>query len=123
MDLREIVLEGNEGEAWVPWLADVEVGLRFLSPAADRLMLKKVQRAQFKGHQRVENEIDLVAMRDYFVEHVIVGIRGLTRDGEPFEPNRNELKGIWDGNHEFGMFCVQSAREMSNFREEKKTTK
>ena len=121
MDLGEIVLNGNKGEAWVPWKADVDVCLRFLSPADDREMLKKIQKAQFKGHQRTENEIDLVAMRNYFCKKVIKGMRGVTRDGEPFEMGESEFMMLWDGNHEFGMFCVEASREMSNFREEKKT--
>jgi len=60
-------------------------------------------------------------MRTYFCKHVIKGVRGLTRDGEPFEPTEADLVKIWDGNHEFGMFCVEASREIGNFIEEKKT--
>ena len=121
MDLGEIVLSGNKGEAWVRWKGDVEVCLRFLSPADDRAMLARVQKVQFRGHQRVENQIDMLALRDYYCKSVIKGVRGLTRDGEPFEPSESDLAMIWDGNHEFGMFCVEASREISNFNEEKKS--
>ncbi len=120
MDIGEVVLSGNSGEAWVPWKADVEVLLRFLSPADDREMLVKVQKAQFRGHQRVENQIDMLALRDYYCKRVIKGMKGITKDGEPFEMGEGDFKMLWDGNHEFGMFCVEASRQLSNFVEEKK---
>jgi hypothetical protein len=121
MDIGDIVLTEGQREAWVPWRDDVEVRLRFLTHADDRDMLKKIQKAQFRGHQKVENEIDLVAMRNYFCKHVIKGFKGLTKDGEPFEPTEEETRRIWDGTRDFSEFCVDACREVANFREEKKT--
>ncbi len=51
-----------------------------------------------------------------------LSVRGLTKEGQPFDPTKDELRMLWDGNHEFGLFVVEASRELSNFIEEKKTT-
>lgn len=119
MDIGEITVTGS-GEEWIEWLPGVEVCLAYVSPKIDRHMAKHIMKPQFRGHQRMEDEVDTAAMRDYFCKHIIKGIRGLTRDGQAFSPNEEELKQIWDGNHEFCMFCIEQSRRMQNFIQEKK---
>src|SRR5882672_8893833 len=120
MDVSEIMLNGNGAEAWVRWKGDVEVRLVYVSPETDRRIKPRIMKDQWKGHQRMEKEIDDVALRDYYCGEVIKGMRGLTRDGQSWEPAAEDLKRIWDGNHDFGLFCIQASRELGNFIQEKK---
>ena len=118
MELSEVVITENEGkaEAWVTWKQGVDVRVAYISPSEARSIRPKVVKAQFKGHQRLEDQLDEVAFRDYYCQHVIKEIRGLTMDGAAFSPSVDQLKQIWDGNHEFGPFVVNAATELANFR-------
>ncbi len=120
MDITEITINGQGGEAWVHWQADVYLKLVYTSPAEYRRISKRVTKPQFRGHQRTENEIDTEALRDYYCREIIKEIKGLTKDGEPFNPTDAELIQIWDGNHDFGIFVVEASRELQHFVQEKK---
>ena len=119
MELSEIVLTGSN-EAWIRFKGDVEILIRYVSPEVDRTMRGKIMKQQFRGHQRMEPELDEIALRDYYCTQIVRGFRGLTKDGEPFEPTVNDIKGMWDGSHEFGLFVIDASRKMENFLQEKK---
>lgn len=120
MDLNQIVLNGNN-QAWLTWQEDVEVLIEHVPPSRDREIQKKVMRPQWRGHQKMEDEIDPIALRNYYCENVIKGIRGLTKDGEPFTPGADDFKRLWDGNRDFQKFVVESAFKIENFIAEKKS--
>ena len=121
MDIGQVVLNGDgQHEAWVNWKGDVEVLLRYVSPVTDREIQKRAMKRKWVAHQQMEPEVDIVALRDYYCAEVIKGVRGLSRDGQPFEPTVDDLRRIWDGNHEFGMFVVTASRELDRFVQEKK---
>ena len=121
MELSEIVLNGNR-QAWVRWKGDVHVLLQYISPADDRKIRAKAMKPQWVAHQRTEDQLDDLAVRDYYCDNVVKGIRGLTKDGQPFEPTPDDLKAIWEGNHEFGQFVILASRKIENFIAEQKKT-
>jgi hypothetical protein len=127
MDLNEIVLNGNN-QAWLVWTdengrqkGDVEILIEYLPPTRDSEMRRKIMKAQWRGQQNMIDEIDPVALRNFYCEQVIKGVRGLTKDGAPFEPTVPELKMIWDGNRDFQIFVVRAAQRIENFIAEKKS--
>jgi hypothetical protein len=117
MELGEIIISenGQKAEAWVRWKGDVEVLLEYVSPAIEREARPRIVKQVWKGHQKTEDQIDEVALRDWYCSKVIKGMRGLTKAGQPFEPTQEEYKRIWDGNHDFGLFVVQASRALENF--------
>ena len=121
MDLKEVLVSqnGDGAEAWVNWKGDIDVLLAFISPAELRALKPTIMKAQFRGHQRTEDMVDDVALRNYYCKKIIKGVRGLTKDGEDFTPDEAMLKRIWDGNHDFGAFVVEASMALQNFVESK----
>ena len=121
MDLSQIVVSqnGHGAEAWVNWKGDIDVLLAFISPADLRSLKPTIMKTQFRGHQRTEDAVDDVALRNYYCKKVIKGMRGLTKDGATFDPDEAMLKRIWDGYHDFGAFVVEASMALQNFVESK----
>ena len=121
MDLKEVLVSenGQQAESWINWKGDIDVLIAYLSPADLRNLKPEVVKPQFRGHQRTEDQVDDVALRNYYCRNVIKGVRGLTKDGELFEPDEMMLRKIWDGNHDFGAFVVQASMAPDNFVEKK----
>lgn len=120
MEFSQVTVNGKGLEAWVPWKGDVEVLLAYIPPTELRKLRAKIQRPQFLDHQRMENAVDETALRDFYCGSVVRSIRGLTKDGQPFDPSPAEVKAIWDGNHDFGPFVIRKSMELEAFVQEKK---
>jgi hypothetical protein len=121
MDLKEVLVSenGQPAQAWVNWKGDIDVLISYISPADLRALKPKIMKPQFRGHQRSEDMVDDVALRNYYCRSVIKGVRGLTKDGAEFNPDETMLKRIWDGNHDFGAFVTEASMALQNFVEEK----
>lgn len=117
MDFNQLVPEGD-GTAVVTWKGDVKIRIRPMSGEMERRSQKTVK-PQFRGHGQREDKLDLVALRDFYCDEMIVEVIGLTKDGQPFGNAPAERRMLWDMTPDFRSFVVQASIDAANFEAEK----
>ena len=117
MEVGEILLDGD-GSAVVLWRGKIAVRVLPMSGEMERRS-QKVVKSQWRGHQRTEDKVDLVALRDFYCDEVIVSIDGLTQDGQPYGNKPDERRALWDRTPDFRTFVVNAANDVANFEREK----
>ena len=121
MDLKQVLVSenGQPTQAWVTWKGDVDVLLRMVDPTVIREMKARTMKPQFRGHRRMEDQVDDLKLRDYYCEEIVKDMRNLTENGEPVKITPDFLKRLWDHNVEFQNFCTDASMVVDNFVAEK----
>lgn len=117
MELSELMVDGD-GTAVVLWRGKIAIRLHPMSGEMERRS-QKVIKPQFRGHGAREDKVDLVALRDFYCDEIIVDIDGLTKDGVPFGKTGAERRLLWDGTPDFRAFVIQASADAANFESEK----
>ena len=117
MDIGEILIEGD-GSVVVMWRGKIGVRVLPLTGEMERRS-QKVMKSQWRGHQKSEDKIDLVALRDFYCEEIVRDVDGLTKDGQPFGKTVADRCALWDRTPDFRAFVIQAASDVANFEREK----
>lgn len=118
MELSEIISTNGDGAAVVMWRGKIAVHLLPMSGEMERRS-QKVMKPQWRGHQKMDDKLDLVSLRDFYCEEVILDIDGLTKDGQPYGKRPDERKELWDKTPDFRTFVIQASADAANFEAEK----
>lgn len=115
MDINELL---GDGTATVMWRDKFPVRIRPMSGEMER-KAQRVMKRQWSGHQRVEEKVDPLLLRDFYCSEIVVGVEGLTMDGRDFGMSVEDRCRLWDETPDFRTFVVQAASEAANFEREK----
>lgn len=119
MDINDLL---GDGTATVMWRGKFPVRIRPMSGEMER-KAQSVMTPQWKGHNRMEEKVDPVKLRDFYCTHIVVAIDGLTmgQNGSerPFGMSVEDRCELWDKTPDFRTFVVQAASDAANFEREK----
>jgi hypothetical protein len=117
MELNELMVNGD-GTAVVMWRGKIAVRLRPFSGEMER-RAQRIVKPQYRGHNRTEDKVDPIALRDFYCDEIVTDIEGLTKDGEPFGKSKEDRRMLWDATPDFRVFVINAANEAANFEAEK----
>lgn len=115
MDINDLL---GDGTATVMWRDKFPVRIRPMSGEMER-KAQRVMKAQWRGHNRTEDKVDPIALRDFYCSEIVVGIEGLTFEDRPFGMSVDDRCRLWDETPDFRTFVVQAASDAANFEREK----
>jgi hypothetical protein len=116
MEISDVL---GDGTATVLWRDRFPVRLRALDGEMER-KAQKVLKAQWRGHQRIEDKVDPLALRDFYCDEIVLSVEGLTKDGQPYGQTAEHKRELWDKTPDFRVFVLNSASEAATFMQEKK---
>lgn len=116
MEINDLL---GDGTAVVMWRDRFPVRLRAFDGEMERKS-QRVLKPQYSGHQRTDDKVDHVALRDFYCQEIILDIEGLTRNEQPFGKTIEDKRELWDKTPDFRTFVIRSASEAGYFTEEKK---
>ena len=116
MDINDLL---GDGTAIVKWRDVFPIRIRAMDGEMER-KAQKVMKVQWRGHQRAEEKVDLIALRDFYCQEIVLDIDGLTKNGGPYGKTLEEKQALWDGTPDFRSFVLAAASDAANFDREKK---
>jgi hypothetical protein len=109
----------GDGTAIVMWRDKFAVRIRAFDGEMERKS-QRVLKPQWSAHQKLDDKVDHVALRDFYCQEIIVDVDGLTKAGQPYGKTMEDKRELWDRTPDFRTFIIRCASEAGYFSEEKK---
>lgn len=109
----------GDGTTIVMWRGKYPVKVRAMSGELER-KAQSIMKPQYRGHQRTEDKVDPIALRDFYCREVVVDVDGLTRQDQPYGKTPEDRQELWDKTPDFRVFVIAAASDAANFEQEKK---